>query len=162
MIVGVSRSEASWWALAWAVGEARRRGAHLLLVHVVGPVAAPSAAYYRSGVLSWPQDPFGVYMECGNALIQTAIAQAVGWMPGDITVEPCSSGAALSDDRHRAIPGRELSGGSHDFGMVAVRASQQRCFRGVGLARHVLNARPGSGQRLTGDAVMMAAQEQVN
>jgi len=26
VIVGISRSPASWWALAWAVGEARRRG----------------------------------------------------------------------------------------------------------------------------------------
>jgi len=37
LIVGVSRSRASWWALAWAVGEARRRGARLLVIHVFRP-----------------------------------------------------------------------------------------------------------------------------
>ena len=44
LVVGISRSPASWWALAWAVGEARQRGARLLLVHVFRPpVAAPAA-----------------------------------------------------------------------------------------------------------------------
>ena len=43
MIVGIIRSRASGWALAWAVGEARRRGARLLLVHVFRPPAGPTA-----------------------------------------------------------------------------------------------------------------------
>ena len=37
LVVGVSQSRASWWALAWAVGEARRRGTRLLLVNVYRP-----------------------------------------------------------------------------------------------------------------------------
>ena len=55
LIAGISRSEASWWALAWAVGEARRRGAGLLLVHVFRPAAAPYAEDYRSGVPTQPR-----------------------------------------------------------------------------------------------------------
>jgi nucleotide-binding universal stress UspA family protein len=87
MIVGISRSRASVWALAWAVGEARRRGARLLLVHVFRPPAAPVVADYRYGVLSVPRDPYGDRMEHGYALIHRAIAQAVDWMPGDVTIE---------------------------------------------------------------------------
>ena len=44
LIVGISRSRASWWALAWAVGEARRRGARLLLVNVFRPPVTIDAA----------------------------------------------------------------------------------------------------------------------
>ena len=45
LVVGISRSRASWWgALAWAVGEARRRGARLLLVNVFRPPVAPPSA----------------------------------------------------------------------------------------------------------------------
>ena len=78
---------ASGWALAWAVGEARCRGARLLLVHVFRPPAAPVVADYRYGVLRVPRDPYGDRMEHGYALIHRAIAQAVGWMPGDVTIE---------------------------------------------------------------------------
>jgi nucleotide-binding universal stress UspA family protein len=43
LVVGISRSRASWWALPWAVGEARRRGARLMLVNVFRPpLALPS------------------------------------------------------------------------------------------------------------------------
>ena len=87
LIVGISRSEASWWALAWAIGEARRREAGLLLIHVFRPAAAPYAEDYRSGVLSQPRDPYGEQMEHGYALIHKAVTQAVGWLPGDIAVE---------------------------------------------------------------------------
>jgi len=87
VIVGISRSRASGWALAWAVGEARRRGARLLLVHVFGRPAAPVVADYRYGAVSAPRDPYGAYMEHGYALIHRAAAQAVGWMPGDVPVE---------------------------------------------------------------------------
>jgi len=87
VIVGISRSPASWWALAWAVGEARRRGARLLLVHVFRPSAAPAVSDYRYGVLSVPRDPYGDCIEYGCALIHEAIAQAVGWMPGDVAIE---------------------------------------------------------------------------
>jgi len=86
MIVGISRSPASEWALAWAIGEARRRGARLLLVHVFRPLAAP-AADYRFGVLGVPRDPYDDSVEHGHELIHKAIARAVGWMPGDMTIE---------------------------------------------------------------------------
>jgi len=86
VIVGISRSPASEWALAWAIGEARRRGARLLLVHVFRPPAAP-AADHRFGVLSVPQDPYDDRMEHGYELIHRAIARAVGWMPGDVAIE---------------------------------------------------------------------------
>jgi len=87
VIVGISRSPASWWALAWAVGEARRRGARLLLIHVFRAPAAPAVADYRYGVLSVPPDPYGDCVDRGYALIREAIAQAVGWVPGDVPVE---------------------------------------------------------------------------
>jgi nucleotide-binding universal stress UspA family protein len=87
MIVGISRSRASWWALAWAVGEARRRGARLLLVHIFRPPVAPVAADYRYGVLGVLRDPYGDRMERGHALIHAAVTQAVGWMPGDVAIE---------------------------------------------------------------------------
>ena len=87
MIVGIIRSRASGWALVWAVGEARRRGARLLLVHVFRPPAAPAVADYRYCILYVPRDLYGDRMEHGYALIHRAIAQAVGWMPGDVAIE---------------------------------------------------------------------------
>ena len=87
LIVGISRSRASWWALAWAVGEARRRGARLLLVHVFRPPVAAATLDYSPGGLGMPRDPYAEHMAHGNTLIRTAIAQAVDWMPGDVTVE---------------------------------------------------------------------------
>ena len=87
VIVGISRSRASWWALAWAVGEARRRGARLLLVHIFRPPFVPAAADFSFGVLTVPQDPYGDRLEHGYALIRRAITQAVGWMPDDVAIE---------------------------------------------------------------------------
>jgi nucleotide-binding universal stress UspA family protein len=54
LIVGISRSRASWWALDWAVGEARRRGARLLLVHVFRPPVFPSPDDVGSEALACP------------------------------------------------------------------------------------------------------------
>ena len=87
LVVGISRSPASWWALAWAVGRpadagraccwsmfSARRGrsprrgrlpGHA--PHVPGPVRRPRGVRY--------------------ALIRTAIDQAVGRMPGDVATE---------------------------------------------------------------------------
>ena len=87
LVVGISRSQASWWALAWAVGEARRRSARLLLVHVFRPPVAPGAADYAQGGFGTPRDPYADRMAHGNALIVTAIDQAVGRMPGDVAME---------------------------------------------------------------------------
>ena len=52
LIVGVSGSRASWWALAWAVGEARRRGARLLVVHVFRPPAG-GYSFTRERLAAW-------------------------------------------------------------------------------------------------------------
>ena len=87
VVVGISRSRASWWALAWAAGEARRRGARLLLVHVFRPPVAPAAEDYGQGGFRMLRDPYAERTAHGNALIVTAIDQAVGQMPGDVTVE---------------------------------------------------------------------------
>ena len=87
LVVGISRSRASWWALAWAVGEARRRGARLLLVHVFRPPVAPGVADYGQAGFGMPRDPYADRMAYGNALIVTAIDQAVGRMPGDVAME---------------------------------------------------------------------------
>lgn len=87
LIVGISRSRASWWALAWAVGEARRRGARLLLVHVFRPSYAFPPSETGQCYLSTPPDPDAGRIMHGNMLIQAAIRQAVGQMPGDVAVE---------------------------------------------------------------------------
>jgi len=87
VVVGISRSRASWWALAWAVGEARRRGARLLLVHVFRPPVALGVADYGRGAFGIPRDLYADRMAHGNALIATAIDQAVGRMPGDAAME---------------------------------------------------------------------------
>ena len=87
VVVGISRSRASWWALAWAVGEARRRGARLLLVHVFSPPVAPAAADYRHAGFGTCRDLYADRVAHSNALILTAIRQALGWMPGDVAVE---------------------------------------------------------------------------
>lgn len=86
LIVGISPSPASWWALAWATGEARRRGARLLLVHVFRPRAlhAPEAGDCFGGV---PDDPDGDRLRDGHVLILAAIGQAVGKLPRDIDCE---------------------------------------------------------------------------
>ena len=54
LVVGISRSWASWWALAWAVGEARRRRARLLLAHVFRPPVAPATAAYGEAASACP------------------------------------------------------------------------------------------------------------
>jgi nucleotide-binding universal stress UspA family protein len=87
LIVGISRSRASWWALAWAVGEARRRGARLLLVNVFRPPVTIDAAGTGQNLPGSPRDPYAAHVAYGNALIRTAIDQAVGRMPGDVPVE---------------------------------------------------------------------------
>jgi len=87
VVVGISRSRASWWALAWAVGEARRRGAGLVLVNVFRPAVAPAPADYNQGGFGIPRDPYADRVTHGYGLIRTAVAEAVGWMPGDVAVE---------------------------------------------------------------------------
>ena len=85
LVVGVSRSPASWWALAWAIGEARRRGARLLLVHVFRPRGNSLVTdVFPTPV---PGDPNAGRLANGHALIKTAISQAAGRLPRDITVE---------------------------------------------------------------------------
>ena len=87
LVVGVSRSRASWWALAWAVGEARRRGARLILVNVFKPPAAGYAVEAGPGIFVRSPDPDAARVARGNALIRTAVTEAVGWMPRDVSVE---------------------------------------------------------------------------
>lgn len=86
LVVGISRSPASWWALAWAVGEARRRGARLLLVHVYRPrfvSAAETSGDYGRVCL----DPNADRAADGNALIWAAIGEALGRKPRDVDME---------------------------------------------------------------------------
>lgn len=90
LIVGISRSPASWWALAWAVGETRQRRARLLLVHVFRPPVAPPASDYGQGLFGTPRDPYSDRLAHANALIQTAIRQAVGRMPDGVPMEQCA------------------------------------------------------------------------
>ena len=87
LIVGISGSRASWWALAWAVGEARRRQATLLLVNVFRTPAAACAADYSPGLVGTPLDPYAARVAYGNALIETALQQVLGRVPGDVRVE---------------------------------------------------------------------------
>ena len=87
LVVGISRSRASWWTLAWAVGEARRRGARLLPVNVFRPPLTSATAIFEQGSTGAPRDPRAERVAHGNALIRTVIAQAVGWMPGDLAME---------------------------------------------------------------------------
>lgn len=86
LVVGISRSPASWWALAWAAGEARRRGMGLLLVHVYHPhlLSAPPPEP-RFGNVPYDQDAERI--SAGNRLIWTAIAEAVGRMPTAIAFD---------------------------------------------------------------------------
>jgi hypothetical protein len=57
LIVGISRSPAGWWALARAVGEARRRGARLL-VNVFRPPVDPAAGDTDLILYRTPRDPY--------------------------------------------------------------------------------------------------------
>lgn len=98
LVVGISRSRASWWALAWAIGEARNRGMRLLLVHAFHPHMVPPAPDPRfTGV---PYDIDEDRMAAGNRLIWTAVAEAVGQMPAgmsfDQAVVPGRAGAQLA------------------------------------------------------------------
>ncbi len=87
LVVGISRSRASWWALAWAAGEARRRRMPLRLVHVYRPPFAPpvevSPRYPAPGTLV---DPDADCVAAGKRLIHMAVAEAVGRMPRDVIV----------------------------------------------------------------------------
>src|SRR5512142_368687 len=87
LVVGLSRSRASWWALAWAVGEARRREARLVLVHVFRPPPAGYVTGAGPGVFITSPDSHASCVAGGQALIRTAIAEAVGSMPRDVSTE---------------------------------------------------------------------------
>jgi nucleotide-binding universal stress UspA family protein len=115
LIVGISRSRASWWALAWAVGEARRRPARLLLVHVFHPPVAPSLGETNPGFVGTARDPYAEHVAYGNTLIQAAISQAVGRMPVDVSVEQrVISGRAAAELAGLAFGGDILVlGGRH-------------------------------------------------
>ncbi len=63
------------------------RGARLLLVHAFRPPVAPGAADYGQAGFGTPRDLYADRMVHGNALIVTAIDQAVGRMPGDVAME---------------------------------------------------------------------------
>jgi nucleotide-binding universal stress UspA family protein len=86
LVVGISRSRASWWALAWATGEARRRGAQLILVHVLRPGSLPPPEIGQC-FIGMARDPNADRAAYGNMLIEAAIGHAVGRMPGDVAVE---------------------------------------------------------------------------
>lgn len=119
MIVGISRSQASWWALAWAVGEARRRKASLLLVNVFRPPVAPSLTDTDPGFAGRPRDPYADRVAYGNALIRTAINQAVGQMPGDVHVEwQIVSGRAAAELAGLALGGDLLVFGCRHRGWL--------------------------------------------
>jgi nucleotide-binding universal stress UspA family protein len=97
--VSISRSRASWWALAWAIGEARRRRARLLLVHVFRPPLIASVTPIAPLVAIDPEhygasDLYAGRVTDGYALIWTAITQATGQMPDD------------ADWEEQVIPGR--------------------------------------------------------
>ncbi len=83
LIVGISRSRASWWALAWAIGEARRRGAQLLLVHVYRPSLLPPPEANQC-FTSAPLASTAAPEAAADMLIWAAINQAVGRMPADV------------------------------------------------------------------------------
>ena len=151
LVVGISRSQASWWALAWAVGEARRRSARLLLVHVFRPPVAPGAADYAQGGFGTPRDPYADRMAHGNALIVTAIDQAVGRMPGDVAMEQqVISGRPAAELASLAWGGDLLVLGSRHRGWLrrlapgsVARACARRALLGRDRARTVAQRTSG-------------------
>jgi nucleotide-binding universal stress UspA family protein len=128
LVVGVSRSPASWWALAWAIGEARRRGAQVVLVHVFRPRGL-SLLDPEDLFAPVPRDPNADRLAAGYALICRAIDQAAGQVPSGVAVE------------RTVVPGRpavELTRLAHG-GDVLVLGSRHRGW----LRRHA----PGSVAR---------------
>jgi len=128
LVVGISRSPASWWALTWAIGEARRRGARLVLVHIFRPrgVSLRDMDDFFTPEL---RDPNADRRGAGFELIRRAIAQAAGQLPRDVAVE------------RTVLPGRpaaELTQLAHG-GDVLVLGSRHRGW----LRRHA----PGSVSR---------------
>ncbi len=85
LVVGVSRSPASWWALAWAIGEARRRGGRLVLVHVFRPHGL-SLLDTDDFFAPMPRDPNADRLAAGYALICRAMGEAAGQLPGGVEV----------------------------------------------------------------------------
>jgi nucleotide-binding universal stress UspA family protein len=108
LVVGISRSRASWWALAWAVGEARRRGARLLVVNVSRHPAAGYAAEAGPGTFVRSPDPYADHLARGNALIRTAIAEAVGSMPRDISTDRQVISGRPAVELARLVSGSDL------------------------------------------------------
>jgi nucleotide-binding universal stress UspA family protein len=110
VIVGISRSHASWWALAWAVGEARRRDARLMVVHACRPSAMSSGTMdYGQCVYGPPQIVHGDNgMAYGHAMIAAAIHQAVGRMPGDMTVDQRAIAGRPAPELARLAQGGDL------------------------------------------------------
>lgn len=87
LIVGISRSPASWRALDWAIGEAGRRGALLVLVHVFRPPLVEPAPDREPGYPGRTGNTYQDRVSRGNALVWTAIGHAVGRMPPDVRWE---------------------------------------------------------------------------
>ncbi len=86
LVVGISRSPASWWALAWAIGEARRRGMQLVLVHVFRPRGF-SLLDTDDLFAPVPRDPNADRLAAGYALIDRAVGQAAGQLPRGVVVK---------------------------------------------------------------------------
>lgn len=117
LIVGISRSRACWWALDWAIGETRRRGARLVLVHVFRAPRVAPARRREQGCLGPTGDRYADRAATGNALVWTAIGQAVGRMPSDVPWEeviipgrPAAELAALARDRDLLVFGSRRRG----------------------------------------------------
>jgi hypothetical protein len=94
------------------------------------------------------------------ALVQVKVLLETSATRGSWRVSPAVLTACAAASSHDVVLVPTIS--SHDFGMIAVRAAEQRHLRGFGLARHVLDAGPRGRQGRAGDAVMMAAQQQVH
>ena len=140
LIVGISRSPASWWALAWAVGEARRRGARLLLVNVFRPPANLAAYETGPGAFGTPRDPYADHVAHGYALIRTAIGPPPGrWRgparrsacPVVIVPEPPPSSLAvpLPDDHVRNHRFRDAASRNTDSFVTICGSLPAPCWR---------------------------------
>jgi nucleotide-binding universal stress UspA family protein len=91
VVVGVTASAASRWALAWAVGTARRYGMPLTVVAAFAPPA--TAGQYGVAVAV-------VGREDAKAVVDQAFVEVCGGMPDDLRVEVtcvmASAGRALT------------------------------------------------------------------
>jgi nucleotide-binding universal stress UspA family protein len=80
LVVGVKDSAASRWALAWAVGTARRSQMPMIVVNAFGPVSTTARTYL----------PIDEQHTAAADFVESLIDEVCGGRPTDVSIDVCT------------------------------------------------------------------------